>query len=620
MEQIEQVGVSFHDCQKATARIYNLKHQVEGAGFLISSRYLLTCAHVVINALNIKQMSILNLPQQELSLDFPSSEDQLSRRGKVVIWQPCPTFFDTKLEKATFGEDIALLELNEPVSSSCIKPITLVCLKPKILNQEQLKFSIYGFPKGSDNGKRTDGEILTVQGIRWLQLQVKENRPLILGGYSGSPLFSETSQRIGIVGMTVASKYYYSKNQEQYRGGKEAYAIPGLALGEVWLKQGLLIECLKSCDPKWIEKAYNHCRQRDWNTKLPQKIEEYVQDLYQYSQQNENENYLLDFVIYLVTKTDIYERLKVQLRQWADKAYQVTELQFGEKCDHLKESLAVKQSSNQAQINSRLWIIITEDKPNKQRYQIYSAYYIKDINNYDHKNRESYKKIELNSPSIVTRSQLQNRNYIYPDLQEIIDKIPDHQSLWIEFFLPFFSLNLMPDRWLIKDDYDTFPLGKLYPVSVRVFERSDYQKPYRYASIWQDKWQPQHMKQVSEQGLVSCDSPANDISSELRREEILGVRCVSPIETHEKKLHILIMQRGISIALWCCRELNSCSGAKTYQLLLETYLNNLPQELCDTRQLEPDDENHLAHHISLLWDNPTKLPFDAPTFSDQSKL
>ena len=606
--------VSFFACQKAIARIYNSDREVKGTGFLISSRYLFTCAHVVIDVLGIDQENFSDIPNQEIFIDFPSSEDKVSRKGKVTIWQPCPTFFDTGLEQATFREDIALLELNEAILSSQINSLDLISVPLEIFDKEQPNFSVYGFPIGSDNGEKTEGRIFGVQAIRWLQLQVEGDIPLILGGYSGSPLYSETSQGKGIVGMTVASEYYYSDKQDQYIGGKKAYAIPATALAEVWFKQGLLIECLASCDYKWIQRAYDYCRPQDWNSKQPENLVEVVTDLYRYFEKK-NENILIDFVLYLMVKAKLPESLKVKLRQWANKAFGVTEGEIAEKCDRLKESLRANQVSGQTKIKPRLWIILNEAGTADQ-YKIESAYYIKDINNYKIDNKDSYHKIEFESIENIKLSQLKDKQFCSSDLQGIIDKIPYNNSLRIEFFLPFNSLDLMPENWLIKDDYDTYPLGTQYPVVIRVLERLGYKKPYRYASIWQENWKPHYIHQLSEQGLICCELPLDEISRELRREEVLGLRCISPIQTHKKKPHVLIMQRGLPIALWFRKELNSCCGKEIYQRILKTSLTRLPQELCDARQAELENEQHLARHISLLWDNPTKLPYDAPTFSD----
>lgn len=612
------MGISFSTCQKATARILTSENEVRGAGFLVSSWYVLTCAHVIIDVLQIDPVEITCLPSQQLLIDFPSNKDKISRIGKIIIWQPCPTFFETNLELAKFGEDIALIELNKRISSSQIQPLDLVVFDLDTF-EEQPEFSIYGFPTGSDRGKRTDGKILNVQGTRWLQLQAQENRPLILGGYSGSPLFAKTSEGDGIVGMTVASEYYYSDKQEQIIGGKEAYAIPALALAEIWFKQGLLIECLAICDRKWIDRAYCYCRENNWNPAHTQKVAEYVKVLYQYSHETEDKNYLLDFVVYLVVKADISEVLKGKLREWAKKSDQVTDSDFAGKCDLLKELFKKKQLSNQNTIDSRLWIIINEAGADNQ-YKIESVIYIKDINNYARDNPKTYKIIDnIVSNTTINRTQLQTPNYIFPALQEIVERFPDHNSLRIEFFLPFKSLDLAPDSWLIEDEYDDepYPLGTQYPVSIRILERLGYKKKYKYASIWQNKWQPKYIEQLSKSSLVCCELTLDDIGRHLRQENILGIRCISPIETHEKKPKVTIMREGIPIALWFRQKLYSCCGQEKYQHILNTCLTNLTLELCDTRKAEPKNKNHLARHISFMWDEPTKLPFDAPTFSDR---
>ena len=55
--------------RSAIARVYHQNGAVVGAGFLVSSRYILTCAHVVTTALGV--ISTENLPSDLIELDFP---------------------------------------------------------------------------------------------------------------------------------------------------------------------------------------------------------------------------------------------------------------------------------------------------------------------------------------------------------------------------------------------------------------------------------------------------------------------------------------------------------------------------------------------------------------------
>ena len=95
---------------------------------------------------------------------------------------------------------------------------------------------------------------------------------------------------------------------------------------------------------------------------------------------------------------------------------------------------------------------------------------------------------------------------------------------------------------------------------------------------------------------------------------MLGVRCTCPIEAHHNQPKPMIMRRGLPIALWLRQELKNCCGEEKYQELLDIKLVELPQKLKNIRNADRQNESHLAHHISLLWDEPTKLPSDDYNF------
>ena len=486
------MNYTFHDCQKAIARIYDLHGEVHGAGFLVSPSYLLTCAHVISSALGENSETS---PKESFLVDFPISDPRqpIQRRGKVILWFPCPSFFGVESsDKPKFGEDIALIELDKIISPEIIKP---VILKPIKDFTDKPRFDAYGFPQGNDSGELTEGKILGLSEI-WLQLQGDYETLPVRSGYSGSPIFSKTDRGTGIVGMTVASKYY-SGSQDLEKN--KAYAIPATALAEVWLIQGQLIEYLKNCDLKWVKQIYERIRPEYWASKQPTKLIEVVTDLYRYWQENPNkQNILLEFVVYLMVKAKFpeAESLRLNLRKWAETAFEVTEEEIAEKCDRLKQSLTAQQVSETANIESRLWIILNEAGTSDQ-YKIESAYYIKNINNYQRDNKNSYQKIEFELSENIKRSQLQDRDFCFPGLTEIIEQIYVDETLRIDFFLPFKSLDLIADSWLIQDEYgdEPFPIGSEYPVVIRVLER--HNKVYKQVPLWESNWKPQYINQLS---------------------------------------------------------------------------------------------------------------------------
>jgi len=175
------------DCQKAIARIYDQNQEISGTGFLVSSSYLITCAHVVIDALGIDALGFDQdrIPTRKVIIDIPQKggKKPIQFQGQVVLWTPCPSFFKMRtLDLAQFGQDIALLKL-EPEIIPKINPLKIVPIKDF---SEQQEFHAYGFPQGNDSGELTEGKIMT-ETEKWLQLQGTYSSLPVRPGYSGCP-------------------------------------------------------------------------------------------------------------------------------------------------------------------------------------------------------------------------------------------------------------------------------------------------------------------------------------------------------------------------------------------------------------------------------------------------
>ncbi|MEM8638486.1 MAG: hypothetical protein AAGG51_06725 [Cyanobacteria bacterium P01_G01_bin.54] len=104
--------LTFEDYQKTIARIYQTTSSdpepsvVNGTGFLVSSQYLLTCAHVVTAALDLQPENLLTKPTTPIVIDFPIAPGCPQRHATVVVWQPCLDYFRSELVNAKRGEDI----------------------------------------------------------------------------------------------------------------------------------------------------------------------------------------------------------------------------------------------------------------------------------------------------------------------------------------------------------------------------------------------------------------------------------------------------------------------------------------------------------------------------------
>jgi hypothetical protein len=91
----------------STVRIFATNGAVIGAGFLVSNRHILTCAHVVAQALDLPTDTKI-APATPIHMDFPLIAPRKIFTAKVICWQPMQIDLTIILEN---GEDIAVLEL-----------------------------------------------------------------------------------------------------------------------------------------------------------------------------------------------------------------------------------------------------------------------------------------------------------------------------------------------------------------------------------------------------------------------------------------------------------------------------------------------------------------------------
>ncbi|MBN3899389.1 MAG: serine protease [Nostoc sp. NOS(2021)] len=205
------------ELEAAIVRICKSNGVVVGAGFLVSQNHVITCAHVVADALEISR-DTQKRPAEVVYLDFPliASEERLT--GRVVFWRPVPPKDSTSVKGK---EDIAGLELNSTVPETA-QPVDLVI-------EEDLRghfFRTFGFPAGHDDGLEATGVLRGRQGTGWIQIEdIKETGVRLEPGFSGAPIWDE--QLNGVVGMAVAAD---QKRPE----AKVAFMIPIKVIATAW--------------------------------------------------------------------------------------------------------------------------------------------------------------------------------------------------------------------------------------------------------------------------------------------------------------------------------------------------------------------------------------------------
>jgi hypothetical protein len=201
------------DYQASITRIYNQNRAVVGAGFLVSSQHLLTCAHVAARALGISSDTE---PDSEaiVELDFPLLNNCPQMQAKVVFWQ------GVRQENSNgILEDVAGLQLEGELPAAA-KPVPLV----KTEDFWDHSFQIFGFPKGHDDGVWATGKLLARTTRGWVQMEnIRVTGYSVEPGFSGSPVWDGTAK--GVVGMAVAAE----KKRQDVRA---AFAIPIAELAE----------------------------------------------------------------------------------------------------------------------------------------------------------------------------------------------------------------------------------------------------------------------------------------------------------------------------------------------------------------------------------------------------
>ncbi|WP_293338112.1 CHASE2 domain-containing protein [Microcoleus sp. CAWBG58] len=198
--------------ESSVVRIYSRSGLPIGAGFLVSDKYILTCAHVVADALGEGRETV-EMPEGEVTLDFPILAPGQQFKARVIFWQP--------LNPQAKFEDIAGLELeSKPPVTAQPAPLTIA------KNLWGHQFKVMGFPEGQHNGAWAEGELRGRLANGWVQLEaVRQPGYRLEGGFSGAPVWDDRLQ--AVVGIAVAADIFRPEV-------KVAFIIPTASLVTAW--------------------------------------------------------------------------------------------------------------------------------------------------------------------------------------------------------------------------------------------------------------------------------------------------------------------------------------------------------------------------------------------------
>jgi S1-C subfamily serine protease len=162
------------------------QQKLVGAGFLAAHKYVVTCVHVVQDALGVARNTDA-MPSESVTLDLPLVSPPSSCLAQIVYW-------NTQL-------DLAVLELMT-LPDEVIQPASLTAH----VTEELFAQPVYalGFPKGYNNGVWAEGKLLGLQANGWVQINdTQQHGYFIQPGFSGAPVWDV--QRTSVVGMVIAA-------------------------------------------------------------------------------------------------------------------------------------------------------------------------------------------------------------------------------------------------------------------------------------------------------------------------------------------------------------------------------------------------------------------------------
>jgi hypothetical protein len=579
------------DYPKAIARILEGDYEV-GTGFLVAPSYVLTCAHVVLQAINKDITPDEGCPKESIFLDFPVLGFGQKIEAKVVDWLPY----------SLHNNDVAVLKLLKPEPTGA-KPMPLDEFECTDLENDQ--HFIYGFGKNRAGG-RSDAyrPKVPVAGGRFQLCKFGDpNEETIESGFSGAPVWNDVKECV--IGMVATAK------EESTKGYHVAYAIPTKVLRPVLKKieafclHDVLIQRLESCSDDdrrqlqmLITSALRYCNpnggDRPWQDQLIELSTDRPPALGW-----ENEGRLVQFAMVLVDKarisdTEISRNTFHFLRDWVKNlchrdfpvlldriACELTQhiIPHSNICQHLMvvvEQIEIQTETSINELRITMWAV--EDR------NICNPWLVTD------------------KEEILTMTELPA--FIRDQIQKKFRRDP---CPTIHLFLP---------RALFGSDVEMQPcgnrlgsvLGSEYPFIVRTNHKS-HPIGWRYYDDWTTKWG--HVETNFDNltchifKIVDCSRPEKKIIADLRHTSIAVLQNWDSVND---LFGLIAEETALPVALWS----RNPQFQDKLPDMLDCVVRTLHDRIREERETahESSSENLLGHHLSLVWEDPIIVPPD----------
>ena len=192
-------------------------------------------------------------------------------------------------------------------------------------------------------------------------------------------------------------------------------------------------------------------------------------------------------------------------------------------------------------------------------------------------------------------------------------------DLTIEIFLPSDLMCMEIDRWKITDPIaDDITLGIKYPIRLRSLERLSLDYLDSYLSQWYEYWDKVRdiLQNEPIQELFEHLQEMESFNWKLLKSNLNGKIGLKVTCTHSKAirkdLFRAILIATTPIAIWIRTDIANLDQVTAIDKILTFKpLCHLCESVRLTReQADAQTEEHLGHHLALLWENPYRLTPD----------
>lgn len=565
--------------------------KILGAGFLVTERQLLTCAHVV-GARSV------------VAAVFVKDSGMVSRLANILyLGNPD-------------RDDVAVLELRDDAPSGSI-PVAIA--DPEAGDE----FVAVGFPGPRPQGAPIRGVLkaAVMGGLYGIETMGSEQ---VQRGFSGTPAWCP--KRRAALGMLVG---------KEEGSNTEAYIMPSLKLRQALARASMvslspqlatslpgLIHICQSIflSSKEIRDLYSLCCPRDWPS-LPgiESASELLQEAIWSLSDAPHQSYsgalpLLCFVRALEDRSQ--GEARETLQGWREKVEMVTS--YPPQCSVSLGVGPLPRSSGTyhllISIETEKWV---EDDAKDPRCTV-NAHLLgtRQPGGIFH---------ETSTLSAERRGESLYR--ILAKTAEILrDDGASTLETQIEFLLPIHLLGMEVDRWELKQVFEEpLPIGVRNVVVVRSLERdNDFSSRELLTRRWNAMKRDPDLRCLLFRGsngelpvdpLPSAVCLTRDLAYQQRlslRLENTGVVCAVLLESPSVKDQRVraLLQVGIPIALWPRKEVLSEEDLfSLFRSWIEGEpLNQLPRRVWEKRRSDYMKPDQIGHCLTLLWDDPTR-PF-----------